>query len=238
MIKVAIADDELENIRHIENVLKEYSEERGVKFQISTYENSSFLQNDVKEGRGFDIFLLDVEMPECTGFDVARTIRQYYYESFIIFITSHDEYASDGYEVSAFRYILKDRIDEKLPMALDYIVPELERMMAHYYVIEQTMGSKLIRHSDIIKVEKKNQKYSIITTRAGEATVRSSLACILNELNSDDFIFIHKGVIINLGHVNGIEDRIMTLSNGNKVEVSRSRIQEVKRAVSEYYRRK
>ena len=132
MIKIAIADDEAENIRHIENVLREYSEKRGVEIQIESYENSSFLKQDILEGKGADIYLLDVEMPEFTGFDIARTIRSTYYEAFIIFITNHNEYAADGYEVSAFRYIMKERINEKLPEAFDYIIPELERMKAHY----------------------------------------------------------------------------------------------------------
>ena len=43
MIKIAIADDEAENIRHIENVLREYSEKRGVEVQIESYENFIFL---------------------------------------------------------------------------------------------------------------------------------------------------------------------------------------------------
>ena len=96
----------------------------------------------------------------------------------------------------------------------------------------------MIQYSSIIKIRKRDQKYSIITTRDGETIVRSSLTCILHELDSDDFIFVHKGVIVNLSYVNGIAERIMTLSNGDEVEVSRNRIQDVKRAVSEYYRRK
>lgn len=238
MIKIAIADDEAENIRHIENVLREYSEKRGVEIQIESYENSSFLKQDILEGKGADIYLLDVEMPEFTGFDIARTIRSTYYEAFIIFITNHNEYAADGYEVSAFRYIMKERINEKLPEAFDYIIPELERMKAHYYVIDRPQGNILICHTDIIKIEKESQKYSIIFSRAGEHRVRSSLTNILKVLDSDSFIFVNKGVIVNLSHVNGIDDRNMELTKDYNVEVSRSRIREVKQAVSEYYRRK
>lgn len=238
MIKVAIADDELENIHHIENVLKVYSEKRGVEFRIYAYDNSSLLKQHVENGQGFDIFFLDVEMPEKTGLEVAYSIRKYFFESFIIFITNHSEYASDGYEVSGYRYLLKDQVDAMLPQILDNIIPDLERMKSRYYVVEQPKGVNLIRYSSIIKIQKRDQKYSIITTRDGETIVRSSLTCILRELDSDDFIFVHKGVIVNLSHVNGIADRIMTLSNEDKIEVSRNRIQDVKRAVSEYYRRR
>ena len=128
MIKVAIADDELENIHHIEDVLKVYSEKRGVEFRTYAYENSSLLKQDIENGHEFDIFFLDVEMPEKTGLEVAYTIRKYFFESFIIFITNHSEYASDGYEISAFRYLLKDQVEEKLPHTLDNIIPDLERI--------------------------------------------------------------------------------------------------------------
>lgn len=238
MIKVAIADDELENIHHIEEVLKVYSEKRGVEFRTYAYENSSLLKQDIENGHGFDIFFLDIEMPEKTGLEVAYTIRKYFFESFIIFITNHSEYASDGYEISAYQYLLKDQVEEKLPHTLDNIIPDLERIKTRYYVVEQPKGVNLIQYSSIIKIRKRDQKYSIITTRDGETIVRSSLTCILHELDSDDFIFVHKGVIVNLSHVNGIAERIMTLSNGDEVEVIRNRIQDMKRAVSEYYRRK
>ena len=63
MIRIAIADDQEENIKHLESIVKTYARENNAKIQIYTYTNSTFLLADVTEGRGFDIYLLDIEMP-------------------------------------------------------------------------------------------------------------------------------------------------------------------------------
>lgn len=238
MIKIAVADDEHQYIERIENVLREYSEKHSLEFLIETYSSSLFLNEDIKGGKGFDIFFMDVEMPDYSGFDVAKTIREKYFESFIIFITNHSEYATEGYEVSALRYILKDHIEERVPIVLDIIIPQLEDMKAKFYSFEQPEGRLYVRPSDIIMIRKEGEKNLTIVTRKGNLSVRSSLKSILKELSSDEFILVNKKNIVNLGHVNGINERIMLLSDGSEVTVSRDWIQNVKMAVSEYYRKK
>lgn len=239
MINIAIADDMPEYVQHIESILKDYARIHRYEFDIKSYPNGAFLIQDTRENKGYDLYLLDVEMPENGGFDIAKVVREMYYESFIIFITGHREYAVDGYQWAAFRYILKDEVETKLPIALDLLIPELERRKSRCYVIERQNELIVVRHSDIIKIEKDDSKYSLIYTRKDKPyRVRSSVSNILKELNSDAFIYVNKGVLVNISHVNGIENRVMELNNGYKAEISRSRICEVKRAVSEYYRGK
>lgn len=109
MIRIAIVDDQDENIKHLESIVKTYARENNAEIQIYTYTDSTFLLADVTEGRGFDIYLLDIEMPEHTGFEVSKEIHDRYYEAFIIFISDHDEYIEEGYEYAAFRYIRRKK---------------------------------------------------------------------------------------------------------------------------------
>lgn len=55
----------------------------------------------------FDVIILDIEMNELSGLKVAEKIRRTDNSVIIAFMTSHQEFAAKGYEVKAFRYLLK-----------------------------------------------------------------------------------------------------------------------------------
>ena len=82
---------------------------------MTAYDNGKEFLWDLEKHRLFDIYLLDIEMPDYSGFQLAAAIRDVSLEAVIIFVTSHIEYAIDGYRYSAFRYIPKSKIQELLP---------------------------------------------------------------------------------------------------------------------------
>ena len=74
---------------------------------------------------GADALFLDIEMPRTSGLDAARRLRERYPELLIVFVTSFIQYAPAGYEVRAFRYLLKSELDARLPRCLADIREEL-----------------------------------------------------------------------------------------------------------------
>ena len=102
----------------------------------------------------YDLLLLDIEMPGIDGMGLAKSIHDNMPAARIIFITSHLEYAIEAYEFSVFRYIPKDRIDEKLSVALDdfYKLYRLERN--EFYTIQVKNRIEQIAYRDILYVLK------------------------------------------------------------------------------------
>lgn len=79
----------------------------------------------MREGALYDIFILDIEMSEMTGVELARKIQEIYGIAHIIFTTCHVRYAPQGYEVRAERFVLKDRLEQKKhSAAVEKIYPE------------------------------------------------------------------------------------------------------------------
>ena len=241
MIRIAIADDQEENIQTLEAIVKKYAREKDAQIQIYTYTSSTFLLADVTEGRGFDIYLLDIEMPEHTGLEVSKEIRDRYYEAFIIFVSDHNEYIEEGYEYSAFRYILRKNAKIKLPQAFDVLLPYIEAQNQKCFVVENSRGIYKVSYKDIIKIEKDGkqhgQKNVRITARNRIFTVRGSVSGIFQGLDSEDFIYINKGLVVSLKHINAVEDKYVLLDDGSTAPVSRSRIKETREAVSKFFRR-
>lgn len=91
-----------------------FFKEKHVDFNISEFSNPEMLMYEVEDGKIADIFILDVEMPDMDGFELADKIRKYTETSVIIFLTSHDEMASMGYKSKALRYVIKLNLERDI----------------------------------------------------------------------------------------------------------------------------
>ena len=63
----------------------------------------------------YGILFLDIDLGKESGIDLARKMRKMNPEAVLIFVTNFSEYAPEGYEVDAFRYLAKSELEKKLP---------------------------------------------------------------------------------------------------------------------------
>ena len=101
-----------------------------------------------------------------------------------------------------------------------------------YIVVKTRFEAHKIYHKDIIYIKKqKGEKYAVFCTPHGEYTERSSLEQIIKELNSDKFIMVERGYIVNYHHILCVKGNEIHLSNKEKVEISRAKITTVKEQI-------
>ena len=77
------------------------------------------------EARPYDLVFLDIEMPEMDGITLAKKLRDMNDKIYIVFLTGHVEYALEGYEVNALRYLTKPIQDDKLKEVLRFVSDKL-----------------------------------------------------------------------------------------------------------------
>ncbi|HIQ99364.1 MAG TPA: response regulator transcription factor [Candidatus Scybalocola faecavium] len=235
MIRLAVVDDNSKDRDRICKIVKETARKENFELKVTAMGDPSFLKTDIEEGVYYDIFLLDVEMPGYTGMELARLIQENCGASYIIFVTSHIEYCPEGYEVGALRYILKEKLEEKLPGDLVYVLSIIKKQKDRYFVIHNASGTRKIPYEDIIKIAKEDNKYSLIYTREGEYKVRSSIRSLTEQLKSRAFVVINKGILVNVGHIHDIDtNRILHLSCGLEAEASKSHLTDVRQKVMDY----
>ena len=235
MIRLAVVDDNSNDRDRICKIVKETARKENFELKVTAMGDPSFLKTDIEEGVYYDIFLLDVEMPGYTGMELARLIQENCGASYIIFVTSHIEYCPEGYEVGALRYILKEKLEEKLPGDLVYVLSIIKKQKDRYFVIHNASGTRKIPYEDIIKIAKEDNKYSLIYTREGEYKVRSSIRSLTEQLKSRAFVVINKGILVNVGHIHDIDtNRILHLSCGLEAEASKSHLTDVRQKVMDY----
>lgn len=235
MLRIAICDDEKRLAEENKTVLETALAELRVSAEIAVYTDSRNLLYDITEDDfHYDLLLSDIEMPEISGMELAERIKPFLPDIRIIFITSHVEYAIDAFELSIFRYVPKSDITKRLPAAIKDAVSLINLEADKSYTIQVKGRFEKIPFRDILYIER-DGKNAAINTADGVSKVRKSLQTVFDELQSEEFIFIDRGCIVNLIHVMQIKTNTAMLKNGTALPISRSHLQEVKEQINNYW---
>ena len=235
MVRIVICDDEKEAVTLHEEIIKDSRQSCGIGYEITTYTYSSNLLSDITEdGFFYDLLLLDIEMPDVTGMELAGKIKPFLPNIKVIFITSHMEYAIDAFELSIFRYVPKHDEGGRLLSALTDAICLLMLEDGKVYTIRTSSRLEKIPYREIYFIERDGKNASI-TWENGISKVRGSLQQIYEELASEEFIFIDRGCIVNLIHVMQVKNGMVFLGNGASLPVSRSHLQGVKEQINTYW---
>ena len=235
MIRIAICDDEQSMVQQNEEIVKSSLQACGIGYEITTYTQSNNLLCDVGEDNFFyDLILLDIEMPEMSGMELAGKVKEFLPNVKVIFITSHVEYAIDAYELSIFRYVPKENRRERLAAAVADAAKLIELEAGQEYTIQTNNRLERIKYKDILYIVR-DGKNAEITSNQGVSKVRKSLQQVYEELNTSEFIFIERGCIVNIIHIMKIQEGMVHLKNQEMLPVSRSHLQEVKQQIAQFW---
>ncbi|HEU5134089.1 MAG TPA: response regulator, partial [Steroidobacteraceae bacterium] len=165
-----------------------------------------------------DLVFLDVQMPECGGFDVLEMLGADLPQA-VIFVTAHDEYALRAFEAGALDYLLKPFDDARFGRALDRAKDKL----AHYAPLQPRAARRLVVRSpgqllflnvvDIDWIEAANY-YACLHVDGDTHIIRRTLSELERELDEGKFVRIHRSIIVNLDRVHGL-----ALQSGGEYEV-------------------
>lgn len=225
MIKIVICEDQINQQellkKYLDDILIEYLN----SYEILTYQSGEELLNNYPEN--VDIFLLDIQMDNINGMDLARKIRLIDKNNVeIIFTTSLIEYIQEGYEVRAYRYLLKPIKYEDLKKHMINCIKELESK-EKYLIINEKNHSKKIKLSEITYVEIQKKDVTIHTINKDYET-KNTMDKIEKEIDNINFCRCHKSFLLNLEYVDSIKQYSATLENGQEVPISRHRFKETK----------
>lgn len=164
---------------------------------------------------GIQLIICDIEMPEVSGLTLAKAIKG---GPLIIFITSHQQYALDCYEVAPVDFLLKpidhSRFLNSIEKARKLIVGETSSQdIAPYFFIRESHNYVQIFHSEVLYVQSNEHNLNIITekkTYSPLLPISKFEESIKNEL----FVRIHRSYIINRAAIFQVRKNDVTLKNG------------------------
>lgn len=240
MLQIAVCDDEPLSLQKIEAITRQCLKKQNIFPLISVFTNGEHLLFALEDGAFFDLLLLDIEMPEISGMELARQIHQKLPEALIIFVTAHFKYAVDAYELDIFRYIPKNQLSARLTHAVTDAAALLETQHAQSYLISNQNRMERIPLKDILYLsrEGKNSLFHMRAPSASAIRLRKSLAEIYEELPAEEFVFIDRGCIVNLRHISSITHSDCVLTDASRLPVAQSRLTELKRRLNLFWNNK
>ena len=227
MIKVAICDDNQIQLDLAVDIVSSYPK----KLDIKAFPLGTKLLEEVEKSGPFDIYILDLLMPEINGIEVAKALRDLGDNGKIIFLTSSLDYAIESYDVKAFYYMVKPIDVDKLYKVLDNATEDLVHESA---TVEIRTSNGLVRipTSDIMYVEIVNRalRYHISDGRiAYSTTIRTSFKdAIAPLIATNSFVTIAQNTAVNLAYIDQINATSVFLHDGTVLYPSRANIATIK----------
>ena len=152
-----------------------------------------------------DVVVLDISMPTLSGLEAAKKIFSISPTISLIFVTAHDNYTHEAFELYAFDYIVKPFNLERIKQTMARIKELRAGSGVHSdksskLAVKSSEGHVFLDTHDIILVTRSNRQ-TIITTTKGTVTTYEPLQSLSTKLGADTFFRCHKGYIINAGMV-------------------------------------
>ncbi|PWJ71140.1 LytTR family two component transcriptional regulator [Ruminococcaceae bacterium R-25] len=227
-MRIAICDDEELYRVELKTILDKLL--INVDYNIDTFDDGNRLIESFK-AQPYDILFLDIEMPAVDGITLAKSLRAISEKVFIVFLTSHVEYAIEGYEVNALRYLTKPVDIEKLKEVIRYV--QEKQGACRQLIIKEDGEELLININDVIYLESMNQNVRIVTTQ-GEHVIRYNIGDFEEQLKNDGFFRSHRGYLISLAKVKKLSKNDVIMEGDVILPVSRSNVKALKDALYTY----
>lgn len=236
MIKIAIVEDE-KNMREMTYQCIESSADPSVEIEIVQYAKAEGFLDYLEKGCGCDILLTDIELPKISGVELGRIVREKYPEMYLIFLTSHSEFAAESYRLNAYQYIMKKDMDYRLPVVMRGLIHRMVRESKEYRWIGTNLDRRKIYYKDIICIRKaKASKYVEYVMADDVCRERITISQLLKELDSDIFILVDRSYIVNMNHIIRVRGNTVYLEENERITISRAQIMKVKDQISQYWR--
>lgn len=217
MLRIMICDDSDAYAAYLRSGIRAILKDAA----INTYTAAEQIPDAVLQS--CDIAFLDIDFAgkDYTGLDIAAKLRAFRPSAVIIFVTNYIEYAPEGYEVGAFRYLLKSETERKLPL---YLSQAMAQMASGREVLTIRANGELtdIPLSEILYIES-DQHMVIVHTARRDHSYYATLTELEEKLSDRGFLRIHKSILVNMRHLKRYQSQQAVLSDGTVLRVSARR---------------
>ena len=234
MICILICDDDPTMLKKNYESIQTIVNKRKLKAKIYRFEDASIISDHILSSCDIAFLDIDFESENYNGLDIARRLRKFRNDSIIMFVTNFIEYAPEGYEVHAFRYILKSKFESDIEPYFEQAINQIFQQKKTVKI--QVNGEIIDLHLDSIlyfEVQQHNVTAYIqknpLRKEIKAYTFYGSLSTLESRLESQGFLRIHKSFLVNMRHIKKFQCREAVLDNGINLRVGEKGYAENKR---------
>lgn len=232
-MKIAICDDEAVQCELLHTMVNRYLKMHQLPAAVYCFKSSEELLFQYEEHADLDILLLDIQMKEMNGIQLAENLRQRNEHLSIIFVTGAIDYIYESFRLQAVNYLLKPVDEQKLSVCLDAAI---QQNLKRNDMLVFTTEKELIRlsYSSVYHICSEGH-YLHIYTLDHVWRIKRNLRDILQEISDERFLKIGKSDVVNLEAVDKITSRQLTLIDKTAIPIPKGRYREISEAFIRYH---
>lgn len=167
-----------------------------------------------------DILLLDIDMPNISGLELAKELSALHKKPLLVFVTSHDDLVYDSLQYHPFGFVRKSFLSAELPQVLRDCVMELEKKDTSFCF--KTNSETVRVPISEIRYFESDGNYIKLIALSQEYRFRGIISAIENTLSDNGFVRIHKGFLVNQTAVNLLRADEVLIDNGAALPIGRT----------------
>jgi DNA-binding LytR/AlgR family response regulator len=199
-------------------MLGAYRDEQRIDLETQVFPNAEELLAAYEPGH-FHILFLDIYMDGMTGIDAAHQIRGMDEECALIFTTTSDSHAVEGFSLRAAHYLIKPVSYEAFCEAMERCSSRI-REFARCVDIQDGRGTVRVRMRDIMYAEV-FRNVCILHTTSGDIRARIAIDALEEALGGPPFLRCHRSFLVNLRRAEAISNGAFVLEGGGEALISK-----------------
>ena len=234
-MRVCYCEDEIAQARLLKSQIEAWGIGHNIKINMDIFESAEeFLFK--AQPLDFDLIFLDISMKNMNGMELAKRIRENDKKAVIVFITSDPSYVFEGYEVGAFRYLIKPIEGGKLEEILESVCAKADEKKEECIIVKIGGESHRLEIGNIAYLESQGHYINIVKSDGETLSLKSSFSDILKRINANGqyCVVAHRSYAVNVSQITSIGRNECKLSNGDIIPVSRSAYKELNDAFIKY----
>lgn len=237
MIEIALCDDNAEDIAVIRSLAEQFAAEHSeFPIRLSLFTSSAELLEHIESISGFDLYLLDVMMPEMSGIQLAEVIRSRSEHAEIVFLTVSHDYAVDAFSVYACGYLLKPVCKENFDKTVLRAVRKLAQEKSEVLTVKTKSGLRRIPLHKIVMIESFNHTREIIMTDDSVLETSATLSELFEQLKEHiNFFMPHRAYIANLDNSVGIVRYDLLMLGNRRIPIPKNQFAAVQEMARDYF---
>ena len=235
MIRIAVVDDDNIYLARIDTYFREFMDSTSIDYELKSFSSGKSLLESVKK-TDYNVLVLDIDMPEVSGIEIAEYIRKINSDVMIIFVTNMDNLVFESIKYSPFRFVRKTKMDAEMPELLDSLKDKYSEE-SKFLTFNFDGKVKAVKLTDIVYFESVKHEIYIHMKDNTEYRISDSLNSLIEKYGPVGFIRLHKSYIVNFRYIFEFQKGVVILDDNTKLPISKNRMTEIKKEYIEFTRK-